>query len=300
MCAYLRSEQHRTIERPALTGARGIWTLLLTIPGAWLGWFLLAPVVIVLLVSWLTPTISGFVYEFTSANYSSLLTSGSFIQTLLTTIFNALLTTLITLLIGYPVAYYLAFVIPTLRLRFALFLIALAPFFTSSVVRAIAWIPMMGREGALNWILTTIGIIDQPLDILLFSNFAVRIAMVQIYLLFMISPIFFSLSTIDHSLIEAARDMGAGFTRILIEVIFPLSRQGVFVGAIFVFVLAMGDFATVRLIGGGAAASVGLAIQNFMLFMQFPLAAAAASLLVVVTVAGVVILVRYGRILEGL
>jgi putative spermidine/putrescine transport system permease protein len=268
-------------------------------PALWLLFFLVAPVVIVLVVSVLTPTISGYVYQFTLQNYLDLLSSSSFLQTILTTLTNAIITTVLSLSFGYPIAYYLAFSLPNLRLRFAFFLITLAPFFTSSVVRAIAWIPLMGREGAVNWLLLRLHIIQQPLDVLLFSNFAVRLAMIQLYILFMISPIFFSLSTIDRSLIEAARDMGATFFRVLLEVIIPLSRQGVFVGAIFVFVLSMGDFATVRLIGGGSASSLGLTIQNFMLFVQFPLAAAAASILVILTLLAVVLLVRYGRILEG-
>ena len=276
------------------------WTLLLAAPAAWLLVFLIIPVLVVIVVSFFQPTLSGFVRTFTLENYQLLAGSAAFVRTLGSTIVNALLTTVITFLLGFWVAYYLALVVPDLRRKFALFIIALAPFFTSFLIRAIAWIPMMGREGLLNSTLINLGIISQPLDFLLFSDFAVRVAMVQLYLLFMVSPIFFSLSTIEPAILEAARDSGAGWWAILREILLPLARPGIVIGAVFVFVLSMGEFATVRLIGGGKTSSVGLAIQNFVTYIQFPQAAAAASILVLVTVLGVVVLFRYGRIAEGL
>lgn len=276
------------------------WTLLLAAPAAWLLVFLIIPVAVVIVVSFFQPTLSGFVRTFTPENYQLLAGSAVFIRTLGSTIVNALITTVLTFLLGFWVAYYLALVVPDLRRKFALFIIALAPFFTSFLIRAIAWIPMMGREGLLNTTLINLGIISQPLDFLLFSDFAVRVAMVQLYLLFMVSPIFFSLSTIEPAILEAARDSGAGWWAILREILLPLARPGIVIGAVFVFVLSMGEFATVRLIGGGKTSSVGLAIQNFVTYIQFPQAAAAASILVLVTVLGVVVLFRYGRIAEGL
>jgi putative spermidine/putrescine transport system permease protein len=292
------------VTRAAVTrpraGAGGAWALLLAFPVAWLLVFLVIPVLVVVVVSFFVPTLSGFVREFTLENYQLLAGSAVFISTLWSTVLNALITTVVTFLLGFWVAYYLALVVPDLRRKFALFIIALAPFFTSFLIRAIAWIPMMGREGLLNTALLELGIISQPLDFLLFSDFAVRVAMVQLYLLFMISPIFFSLSTIEPAILEAARDSGAGWWAILWEVLLPLARPGIVIGAVFVFVLSMGEFATVRLIGGGQTSSVGLSIQNFVTYIQFPQAAASASILVLVTIIGVVVLFRYGRVAEGL
>jgi putative spermidine/putrescine transport system permease protein len=292
------------VTRAAVTrpraGAGGAWALLLAFPVAWLLVFLVIPVLVVVVVSFFVPTLSGFVREFTLENYQLLAGSAVFISTLWSTVLNALITTVVTFLLGFWVAYYLALVVPDLRRKFALFIIALAPFFTSFLIRAIAWIPMMGREGLLNTALLELGIISQPLDFLLFSAFAVRVAMVQLYLLFMISPIFFSLSTIEPAILEAARDSGAGWWAILWEVLLPLARPGIVIGAVFVFVLSMGEFATVRLIGGGQTSSVGLSIQNFVTYIQFPQAAASASILVLVTIIGVVVLFRYGRVAEEL
>ncbi|HEX2282270.1 MAG TPA: ABC transporter permease, partial [Thermomicrobiales bacterium] len=280
--------------------AGSVWALLLAFPMAWLLAFLLIPVVVVLVVSFFEPTLSGFNRVFTLDNYRLLADSDVFIRTLGNTVLNAVITTIVTFLLGFWVAYYLALVVPDLRRKFALFIIALAPFFTSFLIRAIAWIPMMGREGLLNTALIDLGITSQPLDFLLFSDFAVRVAMIQLYLLFMVSPIFFSLSTIEPAILEAARDSGAGWWAMLTEILLPLARPGIVIGAVFVFVLSMGEFATVRLIGGGKTSSVGLGIQNFVTYIQFPQAAAAASILVLVTVAGVAVLLRYGRVAEGL
>jgi putative spermidine/putrescine transport system permease protein len=297
--AEARAARPSLAPRPRLADG-GAWALLLAFPIAWLLAFLVMPVLVVLVVSFFEPTLSGFNPRFTLDNYQLLAASNVFIRTLGSTILNAVITTVVTFLLGFWIAYYLALVVPDLRRKFALFIIALAPFFTSFLIRAIAWIPMMGREGLLNRALLDLGITSQPLDFLLFSEFAVRVAMVQLYLLFMISPIFFSLSTIEPAVLEAARDSGAGWWAILTEILVPLARPGIVIGAVFVFVLSMGEFATVRLIGGGKTSSVGLGIQNFVTYIQFPQAAAAASILVLVTVAGVAVLFRYGRIAEGL
>ena len=297
--AAARVARPATVSRARLA-AGSAWALLLALPVAWLLAFLIIPVVVVVVVSLFEPTLSGFNRVFTFDNYRVLADSDVFIRTLGNTVFNALITTVATFLLGFWVAYYLALVVPDLRRKFALFIIALAPFFTSFLIRAIAWIPMMGREGLLNTALLNLGITSQPLDFLLFSDFAVRVAMIQLYLLFMVSPIFFSLSTIEPAILEAARDSGAGWWAILWEVLLPLARPGIVIGAVFVFVLSMGEFATVRLIGGGKTSSVGLGIQNFVTYIQFPQAAAAASVLVLVTVLGVAVLFRYGRVAEGL
>jgi putative spermidine/putrescine transport system permease protein len=296
----VESPASRAVGSRSRVAGGGAWALLLAFPVAWLLVFLVIPVVVVVVVSFFVPTLSGFVREFTLENYRLLAGSAVFISTLWSTVLNALITTVVTFLLGFWVAYYLALVVPDLRRKFALFIIALAPFFTSFLIRSIAWIPMMGREGLLNTALLNLGIISQPLDFLLFSDFAVRLAMVQLYLLFMVSPIFFSLSTVEPAILEAARDSGAGWWAILWEVLLPLARPGIVIGAVFVFVLSMGEFATVRLIGGGKTSSVGLGIQNFVTYIQFPQAAAAASILVLSTIVGVAILFRYGRVAEGL
>lgn len=184
-----------------------------------------------------------------------------------------------TLVLGFTVAYFLVFHVRGDGMRMALFLVCTAPFLTSNVIRMISWIPLLGREGAVNRALVGAGIVDRPVDWLLFSEFAVVLAFVHLYTLFVVVPVFNSMMRIDRRLIEAARDAGASGWQILWHVIIPLAKPGMVIGSIFVIVLVMGDFVTVGVMGGQQIASVGKVIQVQMSYLQFPAAAAQAVVL---------------------
>jgi putative spermidine/putrescine transport system permease protein len=151
----------------------------------------------------------------------------------------------------------------------------------------ISWIPLLGRNGLLNQALVATGLIGEPLEWLLFSDFAVVVAFVHLYTLFMIVPIFNSLMRIDRALLEAARDAGASGWQTLINVVIPLSKPGIVIGSIFVLTIVMGDFVTVGVMGGQQIASVGKMINTQMSNLQFPPAAAQA----VVLLASVLVLI---------
>ncbi|MEM9314921.1 MAG: ABC transporter permease, partial [Pseudomonadota bacterium] len=155
------------------------------------------------------------------------------------------------------------------------------PFWTSNIIRMIAWIPFLGRNGLANSALLDLGVIETPLEWLLFSDFAVVLAFVHLYSLFMVVPIFNTMMRIDRSLIEAARDAGASDFQILMNVIGPLSKPGIMIGSIFVVTLVMGDFITVRFMSGGNSASVGRVISNEISLLQYPAAAASAVVLLI-------------------
>jgi len=133
----------------------------------------------------------------------------------------------------------------------------------------------------LNTALLHLGVIHQPLEFLLFSDFAVVLAYVHLYTLFMVVPIFNSMMRIDRSLIEAARDGGASGWQTLRFVVIPLCKPGIAIGSIFVVTIVMGDFVTVRLMSGGQSASVGLMMMNAMSLLQYPAAAANAVVLLI-------------------
>ncbi len=173
-----------------------------------------------------------------------------------------------------------------------LFLVCTIPFWTSNVIRMISWIPFLGRNGLLNQALMGIGAIDRPLEFLLFSNFAVILAYVHLYALFMVVPIFNSMVRIDRSLTEAARDAGASEWQVLRNVIIPLARPGIAIGSILVVAVVMGDFVTVRLMSGGQSASVGLMMVNAMSLLQYPAAAANAVVLLIVVLLMIAAMLR--------
>lgn len=189
----------------------------------------------------------------------------------------------LTLVIGFTVAYFLAFHVRTKEMQILLSLICTIPFWTSNVIRMIAWIPLLGRNGLVNDFLMTIHVTGQPLDWLLYSQFSVVLALVHLFTFFMVVPIFNSMIRIEKSLIEAAYDAGASSWQTLVNVIVPLCKPGIVIGSIFVITIVMGDFITVGVMGGQQIASAGKIIQTRLDALQFPAAAANAVILLAVT-----------------
>ena len=201
------------------------------------------------------------------------------LSTYLSTLKFALLSWALTLLLGFALAYFLAFHVHSVGMQTLLFVLCTVPFWTSNVIRMIAWVPLLGRNGLLNQGLAATGLTRQPLEWLLFSDFSVLLAYVHLYTMFMIVPIFNSMMRIDRSLLEAARDAGASAWQTLWNVIVPLSRTGILIGSIFIITIVMGDFVTMGVMGGQQIASIGKMIQVQTSYLQFPLAAANAVVL---------------------
>jgi putative spermidine/putrescine transport system permease protein len=200
-------------------------------------------------------------------------------KTYLSTFKFSLLVWLITLVVGFTVSYFLAFHVRSSTVQTLLFVLCTIPFWTSNVIRMISWVPLLGRNGLVNQTLVELGVVNQPIEWLLFSDFSVVLAFVHLYTMFMIVPIFNSMMRIDRSLLEAASDSGASAWQTLWNVIVPLSRTGIIVGSIFVITIVMGDFVTIGVMGGQQIASVGKIIQVQTSYLQFPLAAANAVIL---------------------
>ena len=254
--------------------------------------FLVAPVAIILAVSFWDYTEFSLIPDFVLTNYIEIFESSVTYSTYLNTFKFAFLGWFFTVVIGFTLAYFLAFHVRTLRWQIILFLICTIPFWTSNIIRMIAWIPVLGRNGLVNSLLLELGVIGEPLEWLLYSDFAVILAFVHLYTLFMLVPIFNSMMRIDKSIIEAAQDMGASSFQILINVIIPLCLPGIAIGTIFVVSLIMGDFITVQAMSGGQSASVGLAMNNKRALLQYPAAAADAIILLFVVLGMVAILMR--------
>jgi putative spermidine/putrescine transport system permease protein len=204
------------------------------------------------------------------------------LNTYLSTFKFCLLVWGITLLIGFSVAYFLAFHVRSSTMQTVLFVLCTVPFWTSNVIRMISWVPLLGRNGLVNQALMGAGLVNQPVEWLLFSDFSVVLAFVHLYTMFMIVPIFNSMMRIDRSLLEAANDAGASGWQTLWNVVVPLSRTGILIGSIFVITIVMGDFVTIGVMGGQQIASIGKIIQVQTSYLQFPLAAANAMILLAV------------------
>jgi len=246
-----------------------------------LGAFLLLPIVMIAVVSFWDYDFAAMYPDFLLTNYTDTLGSWVTWKTYLNTLKFAAIVWALTLFIGFWVAYYLAFHIRTAAMQMVLFLVCTVPFLTSNIIRMISWIPVLGRNGLVNSTLIKMGLIPQPIEWLLYSEFAVVLAMVHLYTLFMVTPIFNTLMRIDRALIEAARDAGASGWQVLWHVIIPLAKPGMAIGTIFVVTLVMADFSTVQVMSGGQSASVALMMKNQMSLLQYPAAAANAVVLLV-------------------
>ena len=242
------------------------------------------PVIVVIVVSFFDFDHTDIVPTFIFDNYQEIFTSGTTLRLYLSSLKFAAVVWAITLVIGFTIANYLVFHVHSLLLKIGLFLLCSVPFWTSTIIRMISWIPFLGRNGLFNTVLMDAGLISHPLDFLLFSDFAVIVAYVHLFTLFMMVPIFNAMARIDVRLIEAAKDAGASRWTILRELILPLCKSGIALGSIFVVTQVMGDFFVVKVMSGGQSASVVSALQNEIAALQYPPAAASAVVLVIVVV----------------
>jgi putative spermidine/putrescine transport system permease protein len=283
-------------------------------PGERASWFQVAPLVVVLLLFFGLPmlvVLAVSFFDFSRAeiipafifdNYADLFRSEVTLRLYASSLKFAFIVWAVTLVLGFNIAYFLVFHVHGLLWQIGLFLVCTVPFLTSNIIRMISWIPFLGRNGIFNQALEGSGIVSQPLEFLLFSDFAVVVAYVHLFTLFMVVPIFNSMARIDKSLLEAARDAGAGRFQVVAEVVLPLSRTGIALGSIFVVTLVMGDSFVVRTMSGGQSASVVSALQNEVAALQYPPAAASAVIMVIIVtlmVAGILRLVDVRKELAG-
>lgn len=245
--------------------------------------FVIVPLVLVLVVSFFRyQVLVGLVPDFTFKNYIDILSNPTSWRLYLSTLKFTVIVLLITGVLGFWISYFLVFHVRNLLTAIGLFLICTVPFWTSNIIRMISWRPVLGREGLVNSALLGLGVVDQPLEWLLFSDFAVVVAYVHLFTLFMIVPIFNSMARIDKSLAEVAIDAGASRWEVVWNVVLPLSRTGIALGAVFVVTLVMGDFFVVTVMSGGMLGSATSAIFNDLQFLNYPRAAANAVLLLIV------------------
>jgi putative spermidine/putrescine transport system permease protein len=273
-------------------------------PGALVSWLQAAPLAIVLLCMFVAPlvfvvVVSFFDYDrleifpaFMFDNYVDIFTSEITVRLYLKTLEYAALVEAITVVVGFLVAYFLTFHVRTLHWRVALLIACTIPFFTSNMIRMISWIPFLGREGILNSSVLATHLVKQPLDFLLFSDFAVIVAYVHILTMMMVAPIVNSMAKIDHGLIAAARDAGASETQIVRDIVIPLSKTGITLGSVLVLTQTMGDFFIVHLLSGGKSAGVVSAIATQLNAFEYPPAAAGSVVLLVVVIALVAAIFR--------
>ncbi|MBI05767.1 MAG: ABC transporter permease [Rhodospirillaceae bacterium] len=245
--------------------------------------FLVGPVIVIIILSlWKFDGFMTLEGVWTLRNYEKIFTRSLTALNYWQTLKMFLITWGITFVIGFTLAYFLVFDIVKLRTKMLLFLLCVVPFWTSAVIRTVAWIPFLGTEGIINQAIMGLGLSDQPLKFLLFSEFAVLLSYVQIFTLFMMAPLFNVMARINKDLIEAARDNGASAFQILWNVILPLCKPGIAIGTIFVIALVASDYTAIRILGGSRVGTVAASMANQVYNFQYPPAAATAMILLIV------------------
>ncbi|RYB01532.1 ABC transporter permease [Lichenibacterium ramalinae] len=262
-------------------------------PGvAWMVLFLLLPILMMVYVSFWTQTTFKVEPILTAKSWVAFFSSDTYVGALWTTIRIWLVVLTATLVVGYPAALFVGLMVRNKTTATALLVLCVIPFWTSFLIRVLAWRPMLGGQGAVNIILEKLHIISQPIEALLFTELSVVIGMTQIYCVFMVGPIAFMLGRIDPFVIEAAQDLGAGFWRIFRTIIFPMSLPGVVVGAIFVSVMVLGEFATAAALSGHKVNLIGNIIVTQVGSLKWAFAAVAGVVLTAVIAVIVAVLLR--------
>jgi spermidine/putrescine transport system permease protein len=271
----------------------GLLPLLLLAPAiAWLVAFYVYPAIQMLQASLWSGTLeSGFAFSWANAaTYPAALDRYS--DQFLRSILYAAVSTLVCLALAFPLAYTIAY--RAGRFRTLLLFIVIAPFFTSFLLRVLAWKTVLGDDGFLLGPLKSIGLLPEEFRVLA-TPIAVIFGISYNFFPFMVLPIYVSLEKIDRRLVEAAKDLYAGPVRAFQRITLPLALPGVFAGSLLVFIPAMGDFVNAELLGSVQTRLIGNVIQSrFLVNNDYPTAAALSFMLMAGILAAVFI---YARVL---
>jgi putrescine transport system permease protein len=284
--------------------AKGRW-FVTAIPYAWLLALFLIPFLIVFKISLSQDAIAQPPYtptfdfaagweafkasfsELSFENYSYVLSwDNEFLEAYGSSLWIAGISTLLLLAVGYPIAYGMARAPKSIRPT--LLMLIILPFWTSFLIRVYAWIGILSPEGLLNQLLTWLGLIDEPLQILA-TDTAVYIGIVYSYLPFMILPLYAALEKMDETLLEAAADLGCPPFAAFWKITWPLSLPGVFAGCLLCFIPAVGEFVIPDLLGGSDTLMIGKVLwTEFSVNRSWTVSSAVAVLLLMVLVIPIV------------
>ena len=246
---------------------------------------LAAPLVMLITMSFWTQDYLDFNKGFYLDNYEKFFEKKLYWSLLLESMRISATVTLVTVLLAYPMAYFIAFRVQ--RNKLVWLILITVPFWTSYLLRVFAWKVVLGYNGVINSGLMTLGLIEAPLEFLLYNQTSVVITLAHAWAAFAILPIYVSLEKIDRSLLEAAQDLGEGPFMTFLRVTLPLSIPGVVAASLLVYIPTVGDYVTPTLVGGPRGIMIGNVIQSqFGKALNWPMGAALSVMaMLAVTVA---------------
>ena len=263
----------------------------------WFAVFLLLPLAVIVYYSFLTYSSFNIIHEFTLDAWRTSVFDQTVYNVFVRTLIIGIVVTLLTLVFGYPLAYFLRFHMSQ-NGGIILLLFLVVPFWTSSVIRTLGWIPILGRTGVINRTLLEFGLIQEPISWLLFSPFSQVVGYIQNYVVFMAAPIYISLAQIDPDLLDASETLRGDAIETFRHVTWPLSLPGVIIGSIFVFVLSIGNFTIPQFLSGGESTITTLIYLSVNSGLNYPAASALSITLLFVIFIFVYVLTRIVDITE--
>jgi spermidine/putrescine transport system permease protein len=277
-----------------MLGRRGALRFLAVPPYLWLGLFFLAPLVLIVAISFRPeagPIDFDDPWTLSLAQYQQIFETPAYLRLLAVSLGMAFVVAGAATILAYPIAYFLTF---RARERAAIYLtLLLIPFCVSYLLRVMAWRMMLGQEGAINSFLETIGLISEPLDLLLYSRAAVVITLTYVWIPFAALPIYAAMQRIDRGHLEAAADLGAGPWSRFARVTVPLSLPGTLAAFFMVFIPTVGEYVTPSLVGGTEGIMYGNIIQEFFTSAgSWAIGAALSVLMLVVTLVLITVALR--------
>ena len=253
-------------------------------PATWMIAFMFVPYAVMFAYSFFSRQFPLIVPDFQFGNYITLFTEPQYYQVLLRTLKISLMVSLLALAIAYPLTYFLVYRVRSSKLRLALYFATIVPLWVSYLLRAYTWKTILGSEGVLNSFLIWVGILDEPSDLFLYSQFGMVLVLTYIYIPFQVMPVYTALEKIPRSLVEASKDLGVGPLRTFFSVTLPLSVPGILAGMTFTFCLTMGDFVAPFLVGGPDGLMIANVIQTqFGTAFNWPLGSALSIVMLVLS-----------------
>ncbi len=266
-------------------------------PAIWWGTVLLIPYSLMFAHSFYTTQFPFFVADFQFGNYLQIITDSQYFLVIWRSVKIALMVSLVTFALSFPLTYFIVFKVRSPRLRMALYMATIVPLWVSYLLRAYTWKTILGTEGILNSLLIWLGVIDEPIQLFLYNQFAMVVTMAYIYTPFMVMPLYASLEKIPKNLIEASKDLGVGPLRTFLRVTLPLSVPGLLAGFTFTFCLSVGDFIAPLLVGGPYSNMIANVVATqFGIAMNWPLGSALSMVLLVIVLSIITLSDRMERV----
>ena len=278
--------RRRRLEFAALVSAPLIWWVVV----------LLVPYAMMLMISFYRTQFPFHVPDFQAANYLKIFAESQYVTILLRSLKVSIFVSIVTFALAYPLTYFLVFKLRSPRLRTIIYVATIVPLWVSYLLRVYTWKIVLGTEGILNTFLIWIGVVDEPIEVLLYNQYAMVITMAYIFTPFMVMPLFATLEKIPRSLIEGSKDLGVGRLGTFLRITLPLSVPGILVGFTFTFCFSFGDFISPRLVGGPYSNMISNVISTqFGQAMDWPFGSALSMIMLFIVLAVITASDRFER-----